>query len=766
MQSWMIGMVSGTIFAGFWPALPPWHLSILLAFIGLIGLIFRSRLARFISGVACGCVLGIAHGNALLEHRLLENCVGEPLNVTGHVASLPREGRTPGAGLRQRFAFAVDAISPERCAGPRKLQLFYYGDEEISPGAEWQFDVKLRKPWGLVNPGSFNMQAWFAQEGIDAVGSVRKSGLAQKLHSAQGSFGAHNRLRQKIGRHIRALDMDPDVAAILQALTVADKSAIDQSLWSLFQKFGINHLLVISGLHVGMVAAIGYLIGGIVVRLLQPVGNSVGWLPGVFALVLASLFAALAGFSLPTQRALCILACFVFAAFIGRKSDPSKSLLLAAMVVLVLNPLAALGSGFWLSFGSVAALFWLARWQQGIGVAKRLLGTHAFMSVLMLPMGALFFAGGSMVAMMANLLMIPLVGWFVVPLALTACVSFLCGWSFEGVLWQLAGWPMAQLLPQAETLIDRAGQWLYLPLNANWLQALLGILGVCLLVLPGVGKLKLLALTLILSALLPAPQSTTKPTINTEVIVLDVGQGTAVLIRSGNHALLYDTGGGDPGGPNMGTRVVLPFFQTEGIARLDTMVISHPDLDHSAGAAAILEALTVDRYRYGGEVEPGRDGSPCITGEAWRWPGGQTFQFLSPAQEDPLGSNDSSCVLQVQVGNYRLLLPGDIEADQERSLVQYWGEQLSSDWLLAAHHGSRTSSSQTILKYISPETVVVSSGYANRFGHPHWSVVQRLDGMGATVLDTSTSGALKFELTPGKQVRVVAYRRLARRYWM
>ena len=766
MQSWMIGMVSGTIFIGIWPALPPWYFSLLPATVGLAALIWKSTAARFTSGIACGCVLGIVHGTALLEHRLLESCVGETLVVTGRVASLPRESRTPYAALRQQFEFAVDSMAPVRCSGPSRLVLFYYGDDPIIPGDEWKFEVKLRKPWGLVNPGSFNMQVWFAQKGIDGVGSVRESGSARKLLSAQGIVGVHHRLRLMIRNRIRELELNPDVAAVLQAITVADKSLIDRRLWLLFQQFGINHLLVISGLHVGMVAAVGYLVGGIYVRLFRPVGGSAGWIPGLCALAVAGLFAALAGFSLPTQRALCMLACFVFAALAGRKSGSFNNLLLAATVVLMLNPLAALGSGFWLSFGSVAALLWLANWQQGVGVIRRLVGTHVFMSVLMLPVGALFFAGGSLVAMPANLVMIPLVGWVVVPLGLMASVSFLFGWSIEGALWQAAGWPLAQLLPGAETLADRGGQWLYLPLSAKLPQALLGVLAVVLLVLPGVRKLKLLAMVLILPALLPVRQPPRVPSLDTEVMVLDVGQGTAVLIRSGDYALLYDTGGGDPAGVNMGSRVVLPFLQTQGIVSLDTVVISHPDLDHSAGTAAVLASVPVKRFRYGGEKPELGEGRPCVAGEAWRWPGGQVFQFLSPALETSSGTNDSSCVLQVQVGDYRLLLPGDIEAKRERSLVQYWGEQLGSDWILVAHHGSRTSSTHTFLKYVLPEMAVISSGYANRFGHPHVSVIQRLEDHNATIYATSTGGALKFELAPGKPVRVDAYRRLGRRYWM
>jgi competence protein ComEC len=221
-----------------------------------------------------------------------------------------------------------------------------------------------------------------------------------------------------------------------------------------------------------------------------------------------------------------------------------------------------------------------------------------------------------------------------------------------------------------------------------------------------------------------------------------------------------------PYGVNMGETVVLPYLREMGLAQLDTLIISHPDLDHSAGASDIVSALKVDRLRYGGTGPVGLAGRPCVAGEAWRWPEGAVFQFLSPAHESTSSSNNSSCVLQVEVGDYRFLLPGDVESDRERVIARYWGDALHSDWLLAAHHGSKTSSSPTLLKRIRPGTVVISSGYANRFGHPHPRVLQQLDSRGAMVWSTANSGALTFEITPGEAVRVRPHRSVSPRYWM
>jgi len=294
----------------------------------------------------------------------------------------------------------------------------------------------------------------------------------------------------------------------------------------------------------------------------------------------------------------------------------------------------------------------------------------------------------------------------------------------------------------------------------------LALLAAVLLVLPAAGRVRLLALLMALPLALPRGLADERTAPLTRVTVLDVGQGTAVVVRTGRRVLVYDTGGGDPVGSNMTKSVVLPYLRSQGIAALDTLVISHPDTDHSAGATTLLGAMPVGRLRYGDRVPGVTGGQYCVSGEAWRWPGGPSFQFLSPALESHLASNDRSCVLQIEVDSYRLLLVGDIERGRERELVRYWGRNLRQDWLLVAHHGSATSSTHTLLKVMRPGMAVVSSGYANRFGHPHPDVLRRLRHIGARVLSTAESGALEFEFAPGEAPRVSRYRLEKRRFWM
>ncbi len=766
MRSWMIGLLLGMAPVPLLAALPPPGLADGLALAGGIGLLGNSRFRRGCAGLALGAAIAITHGHWLLQGRLEARCAGQPTALTGRVSSLPRRSAMADGVTRQRFDFDVESLRPEHCAGPRRILLSYYGEEQLQPGQWWQFSARLKKPWGLANPGSYNLQAWLAESGIDAVGSVLKNG-ASPLQRAVTAGDLANRLRHAISQRIAAQPLGTQAKAVLAAITVADKSGIDASLWSLFQLYGINHLLVISGLHIGLVAGGGFLLGALLQRLLLLGGLSLSGLPALLALACAGAYAALAGFSISTQRALCMLACFLLAGLLGRRSSAANSLLLAAATVLLVNPLALLGSGFWLSFAAVAALLWLGHWQRALPTWRRLLTTHAFMSLVMLPLGGWWFGGASLVAPLANLLMIPLVGMLVVPLALAAVAAMYLLPALEPTLWALAAWPLEQLLPPAQYLAVGEQRWLYRQLAPTLPAVLSGALGAALLVLPVALRLRVLALLLMLPLLVPARWTGDTPQDVVRLTLLDVGQGTAVVLRSGRRALVYDTGGGDPAGVNMAVSVLLPFLRHEGVSELDTFIVSHPDNDHSAGARTVLAAMAVRRVFFGGEMQlPG--GHPCVAGQAWEWPGGVRFRFLSPALErhSGLASNDASCVLQIATPDHRLLLTGDIEGARERELVRYWGAALAGDWLLLPHHGSNTSSTYALLKHVRPGIIANSSGYANRFGHPHRQVMERLGQSRAQFYDTASGGALQFELRPGAPVRVSRYRDSMRRFWM
>lgn len=790
MRPWMIGLVVAIVAVGFAPMLPPWEMLVLLAVVAAaavavivaIELIvvplpkgapcsarFRLSPAYAIAGLAMGSIIAVNFGYALLDRRLPEACVKFPLRVVGQVSSLPLASSMAYGKARQRFEFAVSSMALQECMGPSRLLLNYYGDASILPGQYWRFTVSLKRPWGLSNPGSHNMQAWFAQRGIDAIGSVRGDGAALSEAEATqitSTLIAHHSLRYQLREAIARLPLSADVRAVLQALIIADKSAVDSTLWKLFQRFGVNHLLVISGLHVGLVGGVAYVGASLLLWGSPRTFRLPHSLPSIAAVVAAFAYTALAGFSLPTVRALCMLAAFAVAQTMGRPSQAANNLLLAAVVLLVSNPLAALGSGFWLSFGAVSALLWLGHWQRGGSRLWQALGTHGYMSIVMLPLGAWYFDGASVVSMLANIVMIPLVGLVVVPLALLGAACNLYGSNSDWLLWMIAGEVLDGLLHTLTSVSDYAGEGLFQSFTASGVAVTLALLGVILLILPFGSRLRLLSLTLPLPLLLGISLPAQPPELTTRVTVLDVGQGTAVVIRSGDRALLYDTGGGDPSGYRLSEHAVLPFLREVNVGTLDTLIISHADLDHSAGATDILRDLPVARVRFGGTGYSWKAGRPCLAGEAWRWPGGQEFQFLSPVAAMPGGKNDSSCVLQVQIGPHRLLLSGDAEHRTEQALVQYWGSTLRSDWLLVAHHGSKTSSFWSFLKTVRPSEGVISAGYANRFGHPHPDVMARLAQASTHTASTAQGGALTYIFKAEGEPVLSRHRTRVQRYWM
>ncbi|MBN7798403.1 DNA internalization-related competence protein ComEC/Rec2 [Parahaliea mediterranea] len=779
MSAAIAGAVAGLLLAACLPWLPGALAVFAIAVAGALLLLAPRAPARMAAGLLLGMALGIAHGAALNDRRLPRDCARELLTVEGEVASLPRVTHIGEDTRQQRFEFTVAAISPAHCGGPRRALLSYYGALSVAPGEHWVFEARLRRPWGLVNPGSFNMQAWFAQTGIDATGSARAQG-ALRLAPGAGPGSLPDRLRAQISQRIAALPLSADARAVLGAVTVADRSGLDTALWRLFQLYGLNHLLVISGLHIGLVAALGYGLGRALAMALALAGSAADarHLPGLAALLLAAVYTALAGFSLATVRALAMLACVVLASSCWRRAGSWHNLLLAAAVLLACNPLAGLGSGFWLSFGAVACLLWLAMWAGAAARWRQRLGTHLFMSVAMLPLCGWWFGGFSQVSAPANALLVPLLGLFVVPLALLGALCALPGWPVADTLWTWAAQPLELLLPLGRALAADHPGWLFRGLAPGPLETGLALCAVALLVAPLDWRVRALLPALLLPLLLPPATPRTAAPEAIHALVFDVGQGTAVLLYDRRRALLYDTGGGVAGGSTIARSVILPLLRQRGIARLDTLVVSHGDSDHSAGLADILGALPVARLLVGAGVRVAAAGDqavardiavaePCRAGHHWRWPRGDVhLRVLAPAPAERLSRNNGSCVLQVSVGGRRLLLPGDIDDDRERALVRYWRGDLASDWLLAAHHGSGSSSSHAWLKAVNPAEVVYSHGYANRFGHPHPAVVARLEAAGARAWSTASQGALELVFHADGELQVIAHRQLKRRYWL
>ena len=710
---------------------------------------------------------------------------GQDLLVTGVIAQLPQ------ASLNgTRFVFDVEQALHHGApvAVPGRLSLGWYrGAEadaliaappvELRAGQRWQLTLRLRQPHGSLNPHGFDLELWLFEQGLRAGGSVRATAGAvnRKLDDAVGHpvERARQRLRDAIDLHVA----DPRAAGVLAALAVGDQAAIERADWDLFRTTGVAHLMSISGLHVTMFA---WLAGGLVgalwrfsPRLLRacPAPHAAAWA----GLGLAAAYALLAGWGVPAQRTVWMIGVVVVLRSLGLRWPLPAVLLAAAWVVTALDPWALLQPGFWLSFVAVALLVasepvaparvpsppagrarrWLVLL---LGSLRGGLRTQLIASVGLAPLAMVFFQQVSLVGFVANLVAIPVVTLLITPLALlgvllaplwTAGAALVQGLSV--LLQGLASWPGAVWTAAA------APPW----------AVASGLLAGLLAMLPLPWRLRVLALPLMLPLLWPPVP---RPALGQfELVAADVGQGTAVLVRTRGHLLVYDTGPQYTPQADAGGRVLLPLLRARGETAVDVLMISHRDTDHAGGAASLLAGLPVRALSSSlREDHPLRARGPphtrCDAGQAWEWDGVR-FEVLHPLASDHArvaAPNALSCVLRVQ-GRWRsVLLTGDIEAAQEAALLQRAGSAaLASTVLLVPHHGSRTSSTPAFIAAVAPATAVVQAAYRSRYGHPAPEVVRRYANLGIEVVRSDHCGAWTLQPDGDSDCQ----RQAMRRYW-
>ncbi len=741
------------------------------ALLGL-GSLLRLRASRALVIVAC-LLLGFGWASWRAEFRLADELPiameGRDIEIVGVIAGLPQ-----GFANGSRFEFDVERMAAEGVAVPGRIMLSWYrgsseGEAELPPlrpGERWQLTVRLKRPHGNANPGGFDYEAWLLERNIRATGYVRP-GPGERLDSMVWRLGyAVERLRDGVrSRFFAALPVEryPQVG-ILVALAVGDQKAVNGELWSVFNRTGTTHLMSISGLHVTMVAA---LFGGLVGALWRRVPALVIRLPAQQAAIAAAGLAAfgyalLAGFAVPAQRTLYMLLVAGLASWSGRIVAPSRVLALALLVVLLIDPWAVLAAGFWLSFGAVAALLYVGSAQIGqpVGWRERLRGWGMVQwaaTLASLPVLLLVFQQFSLVSPLANALAIPVVSFIVTPLALLGAL--------------LSWWPILALAHLVLEWLLRFLEWCAVwpvwqaPAPTLWAAVAAG-LGVAVCLLPRGVPGRLLGVFLLLPALF---WPVAKPAEGEAWIdVLDVGQGLATVVRTREHTLIYDPGPLYSAESDAGQRVVVPYLRWLGVNRIDTLVVTHRDTDHSGGTASLRAALPV------GEILsslPELGGQLCQAGQGWRWDG-VDFAVLHPLEVTAAvhaakraKTNHASCVLKVSAGDNSLLLTSDIEAPDEAVLLAREGAKLRSDILLVPHHGSRTSSSEAFLDAVGAKEAIVPVGYRNRFGHPKAEVMERYAARDVRIWRTDRDGAVQVQLAAEGAPRLSGWRGEHARYW-
>ncbi|GGC17499.1 DNA internalization-related competence protein ComEC/Rec2 [Oxalicibacterium flavum] len=758
----------------------------------------RLQRGRFVLLMAAGVSFGFAWAAMVAHHYLADELPreweGRDVTVIGTIDSLPNYFER---GVR--FNFDVEQVLPTADGAvpelPGRIALSWYlafaGEDmqkigEVHAGERWQLTVRLRRPHGNANPHGFDYEQWLLEQNIRATGYVRPDQrLALKNERVAAfvpSFGAVvERSRGWLRDRIQRLLQDQPYAGVVVALVMGDQRAISQTDWTVFNRTGVSHLVSISGLHITMIAALfAQLTFALWRRSFFTTASLPLRLPAQKAAAIAGVAAAfvyvlLAGSGVPAQRTLCMLSVVALALWFGRITNVSHVLCLALGAVVLKDPWAVLGAGFWLSFGAVGVILYATvgraqtveqrarpHWRIALETATR---TQYAVTLGLVPLTVLLFGQASLVSPFANAIAIPLVSFLVTPLSLVGSVlpAPLAGWCLWLAHWMIE-W-LARLLHWMSAL--PAAVWIA-PIPSWWMFAL-AVIGTLWMLAPRGWPMRWLGLFAWLPLVLNAPLHPRAGEM--WVTAFDVGQGMAVLVETPNHRLLYDTGPAYSPEADGGNRVVLPYLRARGIHRLDGVIVTHSDTDHSGGALSIFADMQIGWTASSlpsahPVVQQAPAHRPCVAGQTWEWDGVR-FEMLHPTpeiyQSERWKPNARSCTLKITSGRHAILLPGDIEAQQEAELVRNFGSELHADVLLAPHHGSGTSSTWPFLRTVAPQIAIFQVGYRNRYGHPKQEIVERYGELGVRRLRSDAAGAISVRF--GEGIEVGEYRREHARYW-
>lgn len=741
----------------------------------------RGRLSfwRFLPWLLLAGYTGFFYASWRAEFRLAEalpaTWEGRDMAIQGRVVGLPEV--TPRG---ERFVFQVQAVLTPGAQAPDRVMLNRYAADQASPliplhgGDCLRVTARLARPHGNANPAGFDYEAWLLERGVRATGHVVGEPMAAEA-CAGLARATLDRTRDKLRAHLRAVLAERPYVGVAVALAVGDQNAIPDAQWTLFRHTGVTHLMSISGLHVTLFSVLVYGLVQIVWRrvpalaLRWPAQKAGAWL----GLAAATFYVALAGFAIPAQRTLYMLTVAAALLAVGSAASASRILAWALLAVVLIDPWAALSPGFWLSFGAVAALMFAGQGRIGrVAAWKTWLSAQWAVTLGLLPALLLIFHEVSLVSPLANAFAIPLVSWLAVPLVLLAAVL---PWP---VLADLAHAAIATVM-QGLVWLDALPQPVWHGAEPSAAALLLALLGALVLILPRGMPSRWLGAFLFLPLLLPRLEQPNSGELWLDV--LDVGQGLAIVARTTGHALVFDAGPRYASGEDAGSRIVAPYLHAQGVARLDGLIVSHDDNDHSGGALSLVGGfaprwtsasfvgLPDDTISPHGQalLRQVSNIRPCLAGQNWAWDGVR-FELLHPTpghyRNRNYSDNDRGCVLKITSRFGSVLIPADIERLGEMSLMERLPAELKADVLIAPHHGSATSSMPAFLATVQPRWVVIAVGHRNRFGHPKPEVVRRYHAIGAQVLRTDRDGAVRIQLNKyGKQFAKA--RASGRRYW-
>ena len=761
------------------------------------------RYCFLLVGFLAGMLWGFNHNHQILSNQLPDELDKKQFIVRGIITGL-----IEASDRRIRFEVDLDSVELHNRENGSQSEikpilntvlLSWYGSSktqlELKTGEHWQFIARLRKPRGMMNVGGFDYQAWLFENAISATGYIVESELNKPIANlncplACRLFSFTNRLRTEIGQAIGSTDLNIKNKAFIAALTIGDKQGLGPWREDL-ARYGIIHLMVISGLHIGLVAGLGYWLGSLVSRVVLFTFSffSLRHLWSKFLLLLPSLtsvataisYSFLAGFTLPTQRALIVVAMIVLCRIFYLPLSAFGIFVWSLFLIALFQPLAVLSASFWLSFCAVLIL--ILFFSPRISLGSKLGQILAAQGILFVAMAApllLFIGQASWLGILVNIVAVPVVSIITVPLCLIASLFYFLWPPLADLLWHWAGlsitalWRLLDVLPHDWGLFN-------LPFPATGIVLASLVLGACCWFMPrGIQSRWLFLLPFVLILL------SHKPRLPLRVSILDVGQGLAVVVEAGDRVLIYDTGPFYSPQFNAGSGVVAPFVRRRGYSSVEALVVSHGDMDHAGGFYGLNDSLEIKQsllapgyfdkvsrlaMNVGGNI------SQCHSTRSWSWPVRGTsyftqekiyFDVLMPIKKDLnqviADENNFSCVLVIRWRDQSILLAGDIEKSAESIFLQHYNLPPVTV-LVAPHHGSNTSSSKPFVDQLQPQHVVFSAGYRHHFGHPHIDVVNRYKALGSKLWNTASSGGISFEWDINGDLEILTARKHKPDYW-
>jgi competence protein ComEC len=780
MRFWSISFLLGICVLMLFSALPNAKSVLLLVFVLLSVCTLLPKTWQWFRVLLLAMVLGfcwiLLFTYWQLQHVLPGEVENRTVIIKGIVASIPEQITN---GVRFEFTVKQLTVDGKVFPSPGKVRLVWENhfhsnaiESDIKVGEKLQLQVRLKRPHGNFNPGGFDYEAWLFTRNIRATGYV--VAVLSKSESQNIRYSL-DLLREHLTNQIKTQLNNNAVTGFITALSVGVRDNISQSQWQTLRNTGTNHLMAIAGLHIGLFAGFAWSLVNFLWRrisrlcLLFPAQQAAA----IAALIAAFLYSALAGFSLPTLRAVIMLAVLLSAILLRRNLPVWQAYAVALFLILLLNPLAVLDMSFWLSFAAVGIIIYgmNSKKTDNNNEVKKIIKNTKFwrwikiqlvISIGFIPLSLLFFQQVSLISFVANFLAIPWVGFIVLPLSVLSTLLSLISPQIGGLILHLAAF-MMQLF---WSLLQKLGSFSDLQWHVAITNSFIFIssaVGILILLASKPLLIRIIGIIFLLPLFFWQPA---RPKVGEVwLTLLDVGQGLSAVVQTKSHLLIYDTG---PkfGDFDTGASILVPYLRTLQRNKADILILSHGDNDHIGGAQSVLQEIKVAQIitsipNYA--VQTPIPISSCIQGQQWQWDG-ILFQILYPPAKQIYLDNDSSCVLKITAGSRTILLPGDIEHKSEDYLLKHEENLLSSTILIAPHHGSASSSTAGFVQATHPKYVLFPTGYLNRFHFPNNNVVNHYEQLNAQLFNSASTGALIFKLNKNN-VWFSSYRESHGKFW-